>query len=369
MKNEICNIKKLWLSIVLIFGFSFTAVAMTEPEGYINSQELKSNYPWDDFRNNFQQIFPKYYFDSVKVESLSGGFSDDALFKLSFNNKYFVLRFLGDHNDIKKRETISSSYLWASHNNLGPKVYLIDKINYKYFLSQFIQGRTLTLDDTKDAAIIKNLAKILRKTHKAPLPENNAQEFSQFIYGTRWYESHKNKIIGPSVLDEAYKRWKMLDKTIGDYTKTMLHNDPNLRNVLCTNDNQIVLLDWELSGIGDPRKEVAHVLAWYGLDSKLSVEFLSAYFGRKPTSDEINTFDSLKTQILLEFAWVGLSTLSSNLSQQEWDELYEKTPLSIIENLSIIQMENKTKPSEEETRAIFLGLIKHFMLKTKSLVH
>ena len=53
----------------------------------------------------------------------------------------------------------------------------------------------------------------------------------------------------------------------------------------------------------------------------------------------------------------------------ESDELYEKTPLSTIENLSTIQMANKTKPSEEETRAIFLGLIKNFMLKTKSLVH
>ena len=148
----------------------------------------------------------------------------------------------------------------------------------------------------------------------------------------------------------------------------MLHNDPNLRNVLW-DGSKIILLDWELSGVGDPRKEVAHVLAWYGLDSKLTVEFLSAYFGKKPTLDEIKTFDSLKTQILLEFGWVGLSTLSSNLSQKEWDELYEKTPSSTIENLSIIQMENKTKPSEEETRAIFLGLIKNFMLKTNSLVY
>ena len=368
MKKEICNMKMLGLLVVLIFGFSFTTLTMAKPENLISTEQLATNYPWGDFGNDFRKMFPKYNFDMAKVETLSGGFSDDSSFKLSIDKKHFVLRFLGDHNDVKKRETITSSYLWAGFNNLGPKVYLVDKVNYKYFLSEFIQGRTLSLDDTRNAFIIKELAKILRKTHEAPLPKNNIQEFSQFIYGIRWYRNHKNEILGPSVLIEAYKRWEDLDKSISNYKKTMLHNDPNLRNVLW-DGSKIILLDWELSGVGDPRKEVAHVLAWYGLDSKLTVEFLSAYFGKKPTLDEIKTFDSLKTQILLEFGWVGLSTLSSNLSQKEWDELYEKTPSSTIENLSIIQMENKTKPSEEETRAIFLGLIKNFMLKTNSLVY
>ena len=232
---------------------------------------------------------------------------------------------------------------------------------------KFSQGRTLSLSDTSNPEIIRSLAQILRKTHKTPVPKNDTPEFSQFTYGAKWFKNHQNKIIGPSVLSEAYNRWKKLNNLTSSKNNkiVMLHNDPNLKNVLW-DSSKIILLDWELAGLGDPKKEIAHVLAWYGLDKKLATEFLKIYFERQPTLSEKQVLDNLKTQILLEFAWVGLSTLTKKLTQKEWDNLYKKAPSTNIKNLSIIQLHYKTKPPEEETRKIFLGLIKNFMSKTEN---
>ena len=142
----------------------------------------------------------------------------------------------------------------------------------------------------------------------------------------------------------------------------MLHNDPNLRNALL-NGQKITLLDWELAGIGDPRKEVAHVCAWYGLNDELTKVFLTAYYGRAPNDKELQILKKLKTQILLEFAWVGLSTLKTNVDQQTWDNYYDQASPKTVEDLSLIQMQSENKPSDEVTRNIFLGLIKQFMIE------
>ncbi len=73
----------------------------------------------------------------------------------------------------------------------------------------------------------------------------------------------------------------------------------------------------------------------------------------------------LKTQILLEFAWIDLSTLKIDLDQETWDKYYDQARPKAVEELSLIQMISETKPSDEITGNIFLGLIKQFMIEAK----
>ena len=59
---------------------------------------------------------------------------------------------------------------------------------------------------------------------------------SQFIFGQKWYQTvtaEKEKIIGPSVLKEAYKHWMKINDEVNKLPikKSMLHTDLNLRNV------------------------------------------------------------------------------------------------------------------------------------------
>ena len=109
---------------------------------------------------------------------------------------------------------------------------------------------------------------------------------------------------------------------------------------------------------------MAHVCAWYGLNDELTKVFLTAYYDRAPANKELQVLKTLKTQILLEFAWVGLSTLKTNLDQQAWDKYYDQATPQTVEDLSRIQMQSETKPDDEVTRNIFLGLIKQFMIET-----
>ncbi|MBN8828977.1 MAG: phosphotransferase, partial [Sphingobacteriia bacterium] len=168
--------------------------------------------------------------------------------------------------------------------------------------------------------------------------------------------------FGPNILKVAYNHWLKLNKEVNktSYKNSMLHNDPNLRNVLW-NGKKIFLLDWELAGLEDPRKELAHICAWYGLNEKLTDVFLSSYLKRKPSSQELLTNEGIKKIILLEFAWVGLSSLKNNISINEWDRLYSEAEPKKVEDLSLIQMSSENKPSVETLRMIYLGLIKQFI--------
>jgi len=325
-------------------------------------------FPWKSFVTALQSSKLNNKESAIEISLLKGGFSSDALFKINFSEKNYVLRFMGNNHSLDQRKTISTSFQWAGLNGFGPKNYLIDQGQYSFILSEFAEGRTLNLGDTKNKKILETIGTILSKVHNAEPPKENYQEFSQFTFGQKWYQTavaEKDKIIGPSVLKEAYKHWIKINDEVNKLPikKSMLHNDPNLRNVLL-NDKKITLLDWELAGIGDPRKEVAHVCAWYGLNDELTEVFLTAYYDRSPNNAELQTLKKLKTQILLEFAWVGLSTLKADLDQQTWNKYYNQATPKTVEDLSLIQMQSESKPSDEFTRDIFLGLIKQFMIET-----
>ncbi len=334
----------------------------------VEAEENYPKFPWKSFIKALQSGELNSDIATIKISMLKGGFSSDALFKINISDKNYVLRFTRDSHSLEQRKIISNSFQWAGLNGFGPKNYLIDHDNYYYILSEFAEGKTLELKDTKNKKILQDLGIILSKVHKANPPKKDYQEFTQFTFGKKWYESaskEKGKIIGPSVLKKAYSYWIKINEEVNKLPikKSMLHNDPNLRNVLLNND-KIILLDWELSGIGDLRKEVAHVCAWYGLNDELANVFLKAYYGREPTDQELQTLKKLKAQILLEFAWIGLSTLKTDLDQETWDKYYDQASPKAVEELSLIQMTSESKPSDEITRNIFLGLIKQFMMET-----
>lgn len=324
-------------------------------------------FPWKSFHEAAKADGFIKELDDAKI--LKGGFSSDALFKIHLGSRNYVLRFIGKEHPANQRKIMSQSFEWAGANGFGSKVHLIDRKLFSFIVYDFIEGRTLTLEDTKNKKILQLIGKTLSKVHRAPIPKENHQNFSQFTVGQAWYKSvmtEKGKSFGPSVLKEAYKHWIKINDDINNQPviKTMLHNDPNLRNILLHND-EITLIDWELAGIEDPRKEIAHVCAWYGLDDELTKIFLTAYYNREPTNKELLLLKKIKTLITLEFAWIGLSTLKTNFNQKTWDAYYKKAPPKTIEDLSIIQINSKNKPSDEITMELFLGLIKQFMKEVK----
>lgn len=367
------KLKRVSIFILLAISIKCSLVHASEcnTKSFIELDHVTKQYPqlpWQSFIEALKSSKLSHKESGIEISLLKGGFSSDALFKINLYGKKYVLRFMGDNHSLEQRKIISTSFEWAGLNGFGPKNYLTDQDQYAFILSEFSEGRTLNLEDTENTKILEALGIILSKLHKAAAPKENYQEFSQFTFGQKWYQTaaaEKGKIIGPSVLTDAYKNWMKINDGVNQepIKKSMLHNDPNLRNILWNND-KITLLDWELAGIGDPIKEIAHVCAWYGINDKLTKSFLTSYYNREPTNKELQILKQLKIQILLEFAWVGLSTLKTDLDQQTWDKYYDQAPPKTVEDLSVIQMQSENKPSDEITRDIFLGLIKQFMIES-----
>ena len=329
-----------------------------------DAEKKYPKYLWSVFRTLALSKWGSKDVKNSRAEILKGGFSSDAVFKVKIASKDYVLRFIGKEKPIKDRQNFIEASRWAGDHDFAPKVLLNDS-NHLLILMGFIQGRTLTLEDTQNEKIIKEVAVTLSKIHKAPQPSLDLKHMSQFTIGLDWYDKVRDskRPFGPLVLKEAYKRWQILNEQVNLQAtrKVVLHNDPNLRNIMLS-DGKVIFVDWELAGVEDPRKELAHVCAWMGLNANLTEVFLSAYYGRKPSSEELVLMKNLRKMIHLEFAWVGLSTVRENeFDQKTWDQLYETTVPRTVEYLSITQMNSERKPSESDLINLYLGLLKQFM--------
>lgn len=78
---------------------------------------------------------------------------------------------MGDNHSLEQRKIMSTSFEWAGLNSFGPKIYLIDPEQYFFILSEFSEGRTLNLNDTKNKKILQTIGAILSKVHKDEPPK------------------------------------------------------------------------------------------------------------------------------------------------------------------------------------------------------
>lgn len=176
------------LSLIITYAFQDN----TNSQNVISfSQATKqySQFPWRQFTEAVQSSKLNNKDFAIEILLLKGGFSSDALFKVNLSGKNYVLRFMGNHHNLEQRRIISTSFEWAGMNGFGPKNYLIDQDHYSYILSEFLKGRTLNLKDTKNKKILESIGTILSKVHQTEPPKRNYQEFSQFIFGQKWYQT------------------------------------------------------------------------------------------------------------------------------------------------------------------------------------
>ena len=67
----------------------------------------------------------------------------------------------------------------------------------------------------------------------------------------------------------------------------LCHNDLVAGNILETDGQGLVLIDWEYAGIGDPFFDLAVVVEHHGVRPPVARGFLATYLGRAAQADEV----------------------------------------------------------------------------------
>lgn len=147
-------------------------------------------------------------------------------------------------------------------------------------LRPFVTGRPLCRADLLDAPTLERLAGVLRRLHGLPpIGARFDPDAAARRYATR--------LATPQAARLADQAAGLQDDIQRCGTPLALcHNDLVAENMLATEGQGIVLIDWEYAGVGDPFFDLAVVVRHHGLADDLADGFLEAYLqGRPSTAD------------------------------------------------------------------------------------
>lgn len=265
----------------------------------------------------------------VNVENIevnNDGFTNDiALLNLNysktnetFSEELILKRFSSDAGYVKE-VGILISYEVKKHVKL-PTLYFEER-EQKIVLMEKVRG--ITLDRfivSKPAEKIKTLNKLGETLAHIHSTNGNdiSSYFSNNILGQEDYiESYIHRLkkrvekskepLYLQILDKLADRFKSIR-----FNEVLNHGDYHFRNILMTDENEWVMLDWEKSSIADYRFDLANTLvlgySWFGIDFKRPMlEGYSNVIKEKVTDldcfEALMSFDSFtKTLPLIEGA-------------------------------------------------------------------
>lgn len=145
--------------------------------------------------------------------------------------------------------------------------------------------------DSNNALHVNKCLSVLRRLHESEIV---VEHHFSFVNEIDFYD---NLIKGRDLINfedflqtriKMNELLKMLNKI--NVPRVMIHGDPNINNFLFTNDNRVVLLDWEYSGMGDPLIDIA-MFANNHFKKEIKNSILQNYLKRDPTPNETLRFN------------------------------------------------------------------------------
>jgi thiamine kinase-like enzyme len=136
---------------------------------------------------------------------------------------------------------------------------------------------------------LKSLAKTLRRMHGAEQVTPSSSGEDMAFKAERHYKSIKKKGIAvPSSFDKQYEKFKEDLAQLDSLKKTAFcHNDLNPASIIVTENNKIYFVDFRRAGNGNIFEDLGYLTVTNNINGERLDVFLRAYWGRKPTDEEM----------------------------------------------------------------------------------
>ena len=245
----------------------------------------------------------------INYEPINDGYSN-KIYKVWVDHEAFVLRINGSQNTFLGLEYKDEAQVMqlAADQNIAPGVLPVDRD--EYLITHFLEGNTLKVEQMHDSDSIGNVIKVLKKVHA--LPYTGTRTSTPFSL-TRGYLAGAKKLglEYPSDLSDYLDQMESIeDKRRSDpaYLRHYCHNDMFNHNIFHCRDGSYILIDWELSGLGDIWFDLATISFSSGLDAAADEFLLRCYFG-EADPDKIATLHEMKFVCMVrEIGWALLHT-------------------------------------------------------------
>lgn len=276
---------------------------------------------------NFDKLLNKLIFikpiwstaTNVKIEQITGGISN-KIYKISSDNLgVLLIRIYGQQmQNLINRKVEIEIFKFVSDRNVGPK--LLGLFNDGR-VEEYINAMPLNEND-----IIKFRPKIINK-----IKEINLLSYSGNL--VCWERLFKwNQMLIDKKLSNFKNEINMLFKRIQTFPQdhillkqTFCHNDLLPQNILCDENENIYIIDFEYAGINYIGLELANHVIYYDFENIKNkydevYNFLKEYLDRNPTMIDL---EIMKFFIKLTYlTWLIWGLISNNCENQDIDFNY-----------------------------------------------
>ncbi|TYP71888.1 aminoglycoside phosphotransferase (APT) family kinase protein [Paenibacillus methanolicus] len=246
---------------------------------------------------------PELARELVGYEALGGGLCNET-YKVQTKQKAYVLRINSRQNEylnLTRRSEIEVMKK-AYRAGFAPQVIADDRPEH-YVVTEFIEGRMLEKADLADENIKTMIMDRLKVIHGMDGQDRTCTPYDLIHGYLKGADSFQVK--RPDGLNRLLDRVdKIAHQRSNDkaYNNKFCHNDSFLVNMIYTGD-QLQIIDWELSGIGDVFFELTLIPFTNQFSEAEEREWLRLYFGHFE-EDAFRIFQDMKyVSMVREVAW------------------------------------------------------------------
>jgi thiamine kinase-like enzyme len=251
--------------------------------------------------------------DQISIEQLGG--QTNRNFKLTVGSDRYVLRIAGVGTDMFiNRESDEENSIIAAEIGVSTKVVFVDQRS-GIMLREFVDGTALKTESFQKPGIIERVATVLRRVHCSG--RTFRSRFS-ILEKLNEYEEMLRRSGGPLPID--YFELAIESRSARDALAALpvklspCHNDLVAANFLDSGD-QMLVLDWEYSGMNDPMFDLAALAAEGYFTPGQEELLLSKYFG-EPAPDEcvcrVSLYRALWNQWVTMWSMVQIANWNVN---------------------------------------------------------
>lgn len=222
----------------------------------------------------------------IELKKQTEGMTSSQSYSFTLNDKKYIVKIFAEKHNLEYRKKEVNVTKIFSDLGLGAKLIAVgDK--HSFYIREYLPGRTLKYSDLQDNKTLITLAKALRKLHKHKEAGEIKPSRTLLDRAEKHFQSLvKKDIATPSGFEESYTKFKGLIKSL-KVTEGFCHNDLNPQNIILTPEGKIYFIDFANSGYSNTYEDLGYLTLLNGISEKKLEQFLTAYYERKPTQEEM----------------------------------------------------------------------------------
>jgi len=246
---------------------------------------------------------------SIDFQPLLGGFSSSKLYKFSNERKTFVLRTLSSKNNGANAQREVATHTLASDLGIAPKIYYADPDN-RFIIMEFIEGPSLSKLHFKNEKVLLTLGSSIRKIHDSNITHEGSRTHIDIV-SRHYMKLLKRKTPLPSCLHRLFEDF-MDDNSVKAHKQVVNHGDPHPYNIIMNNGKPI-FLDFAGATYDSMYADLGYLSHLSAMTKDEKIIFLTGYFGRPPTADDLAQIHKMEMRFCLQAAIIWFEFSSARL--------------------------------------------------------